>query len=400
MERYARVLRAPGALGMVLAEIPARLPIGLSGLAIVLFVRQHAGSYAAAGAVAAAYGAALGLASPMLGRLIDRRGLPRVVIPAAILHAAAMTGLVALGLAEAPVWALAAVATVGGAAMPPVGSVARSLWPMILRHDDPGLLPTALAIESVLVELVFVIGPLLAAGLAVAADPAVPVLLSPAMLLVGLAAFLTRPPVRAWRVSEHARRQGALGALRSPGIRTLLVCTFPMGFCFGSMEVTLPAFSEAHGARAAAGVLLAIWSSGSALGGLLYGARAWVSAPGERFTRFALIVPLGYLPLAAAPSIPVMAPMVLLAGLFIAPTLASGNQLAGDVAPRGTETEAVTWPITALVGGIAIGNVVAGALISESGWRTAMLVAASGVVLTAALAWLRRGTLRAPGSSA
>ena len=35
-ERYARVLRAPHARALLLAEIPARLPIGINGLAIVL----------------------------------------------------------------------------------------------------------------------------------------------------------------------------------------------------------------------------------------------------------------------------------------------------------------------------------------------------------------------------
>ena len=51
-ERYARVLRAPHARQLLLAEVPARLPIGINGLAMVLFVREHVGSYAAAGLVA------------------------------------------------------------------------------------------------------------------------------------------------------------------------------------------------------------------------------------------------------------------------------------------------------------------------------------------------------------
>ena len=37
------------------------------------------------------------------------------------------------------------------------------------------------------------------------------------------------------------------------------------------LEVGIPAFSRAEGAAAAAGVLLAIWSFGSGIGGLLYG---------------------------------------------------------------------------------------------------------------------------------
>jgi predicted MFS family arabinose efflux permease len=196
-------------------------------------------------------------------------------------------------------------------------------------------------------------------------------------------------------ISEHASRHGVLGALRSPGVRTLVLTTLPMGFCFGAMEVMLPAFCEEHGSRDLAGALLAAWAGGSAAGGLLYGARAWTGPAGERYARLAMLLPLGYLSLAAAPSIAAMAPLVLVAGLCIAPTLTAGNQIAGAVAPDGAETEAYTWPITALVVGVAIGNVTAGAVVAASGWRAAAFAAAGGALATAVLAVLRRHTLQA-----
>jgi MFS family permease len=392
-ERYARVLRAPHARALLLSEIPARLPIGINGLALVLFMREHAGSYAAAGAVAAAFGAAVGLSSPVLGRLIDRRGLRAIVIPTALLHAAAMGGLVACGLAGASVGLCALLAIAAGVFIPPLGSISRSLWPRILRDVDPGLLPTALALEGVLIEAVFTAGPLLVALIAALGDPAAALVLSPALLLVGLALFLAQPPVRTWEISEHAGTHGALGALRSPGIRTLALCTAPMGFCFGAMEVTLPAFSEAHGALDLAGALVAIWAVGSAAGGIWYGARSWTDPPGRRYARLAALLPLGYLPLALAPSMLVMAPLALLAGVCIAPTLTAGNQIAGDVAPPGTETEAYTWPVTSLVVGLAIGNWAAGALVEAVDWRAAFLVSAGGAGLSALLAAARRRTL-------
>jgi MFS family permease len=393
-ERYARVLRAPHARALLIAEVPARLPVGINGLAIVLFLREHTGSYAAAGAVAAAFGIALGLSSPVIGRLIDTRGLRRVVIPLALLHAAAMVALVVCGLADAPLGVLALLAVAVGTFIPPLGSISRSLWPRILRDEDPGLLPTALALEGVMIELIFVAGPLLVALLVAVADPAVALLLSPVLLLAGLGLFLMQPPLRTWVISEHAGSHGVLGALRSPGIRTLVLCTVPMGFCFGAMEVTLPAFSEEHGQRELAGVLLAVWSAGSAMGGLLYGARHWAGPAGRRYARLAALLPLGYFPLAAAPSIPAMVPLALLAGLCIAPTLTAGNQIAGDVAPEGAETEAYTWPVTSLVTGLAVGNWVAGALVEAVDWRAAFLVSAGGATLSALLAALRWRTLQ------
>ena len=148
-----------------------------------------------------------------------------------------------------------------------------------------------------------------------------------------------------------------LGALRSPGIRTLVLVTVPMGFCFGAMEVTLPAFGEDHGAASSAGVLRrrrGRWAAPRAASGTAPG--TWTAAGAQRYARLAALLPIGYLPLALAPSVLVMAPLALLAGLCIAPTLTAGNQIAGDVAPPGAETEAYTWPITALVVGLAIGN--------------------------------------------
>jgi MFS family permease len=393
-ERYARVLRAPHVRALMLAEIPMRLPVGINGLAIVLFLREHTGSYAAAGAVAAAFGIALGVTSPLIGRLIDRRGLRQTIVPLSLVHAGAMAALVLCGLAGAPVGILALLAAIAGAFIPPLGSISRAMWPRLLRDEDPGLLSTALAMEGVLVELIFVAGPLLTALLSALADPAAALILSPVLLLLGLTGFLMQPPVRTWVISEDAADHGLLGALRSPGIQTLVLCTLPMGFCFGAMEVTLPAFSEDHGARALGGVLVATWSLGSALGGLAYGARQWSGPAGRRYARFAALLPLGYLPLAVAPSFGVMIVLSLIAGVCIAPTLTAGNQIAGDVAPSGAETEAFTWPITSLVVGLAIGNWSAGAIVEAVDWQAAFLVSAGGAGLSAMLAALRWRTLQ------
>ena len=88
-------------------------------------------------------------------------------------------------------------------------------------------------------------------------------------------------------------------------------------------------------------------------------------------------MPLTLIPLAAAPSVWVMALLVLPAGCCIAPLLATRNELVGGVAPPGMRTEAYTWPITAFVGGIAIGAALAGVLVEGPGWRTAFVIAAA-----------------------
>jgi MFS family permease len=392
--RYARILRTRHVAPLVTAALVARLPIGMDSLAIVLFVRQRTGSYAVAGVVAAAFAAGAGAGAPLAGRLVDRFGQRRVLVPEAILHAAGLGALVALTFLDAPAAVLAVVALVAGLAVPPISATLRPLWAPLLR-DDRDLIPTAYALDAVLVELLFVTGPLVTAAATVLLSPALALCLSAALVVGGTVAFTASPPSRAWRPEPRDPGRSRVGALRSAGLRTLVAATLPLGFCFGAMEVTLPAFSEAMADRAWAGVLLAVWSLGSAIGGLAYGAWVGEMTPARTYVALALVLPFTFLPLAAAPSIAVMPVLCLLAGVAIAPLLASSNQLAGHVAPPGALTEAYSWPITSLVVGIAAGNAAAGAVVEAADWRVSFLVAAAGAAVGGLLAFSRRGTLLA-----
>jgi predicted MFS family arabinose efflux permease len=100
----------------------------------------------------------------------------------------------------------------------------------------------------------------------------------------------------------------------------------------------------------------------------------------------AVAVPLTTLPMLAATSVPTMALVLVLAGLPIGPLIAMRNELAGITAPAGTETEAYTWVLTAMVGGIAVGAAAGGVLVEAPGWRTATLVAAAVAAAGAMLA--------------
>ena len=105
------------------------------------------------------------------------------------------------------------------------------------------------------------------------------------------------------------------------------------------------------------------------------------------------MVPLGFLPLALATSMPTMALLVIPAGLFIAPLIATRNELAGVVAPAGAATEAYSWPLTALVAGVALGAGLAGLLVDQAGWRAPVLFAPVAAALGATLSLARRRTL-------
>ena len=393
VERYGQLLRAPHVATMTAAALLGRIPLGIIGLAIVLFLREETGSYARAGAVAAAFAIGTAGAAPFAGRMVDRLGPARILVPMSVVHAAGIGVVVALGYGGAPLGALLSAAFVAGCALPPISSVMRTLWPALLgRRTD--LLTTAFALDAVIVELVFVTGPALVALLTVLFAPAAALLLSSAVSLGGTLWFVTRAPTRARRPVPKVRGQATTHVLRARGLQTLVLGIIPIGFTLGATEVILPAFSEAEGDRALAGVLLAVWSFGSAAGGIAYGARHHERPLADRFVLFAVLLPFTLLPLALAPSMLVMLLLVLPAGAIIAPTLAASNQLVGDVTPPGQETEAYTWPLTALILGVAGGNAAAGAVVEAADWQTAFLVAAAAGLISGAFLLVRRSTLR------
>lgn len=389
---YARILRTPGVAGIVAATVVGRLPIGISGLAILLYVRQVSGSFAAAGACAGALALGSAVGAPLQGRIVDWRG-ERALMPLAFVHAGGLVLVWALGAGDSPPAVLGLAAFAAGAAIPPVSSVLRSRWPLLLA-ERPELIPSAYALDSVLIELIFVVGPLLTTVIVATVGPEYALAVSAACVVGGTFMLLAglhgrgRPDA-----PEAGSRRFGLGALAAPGLRTLVFASLPVGFALGTIEVVLPAFSAEEGSKELAGVLLAVWSMASGAAGLVYGARAARLQVTDVHLRLACLLPLAIAVLFAATSPLTMALLVVITGLPIAPLIASRNQLVERVAPRGTATEAFTWPLTALVAGVALGAAVGGTLVESYSWTAAVLAAVAVSGAGAALLVARRETL-------
>jgi MFS family permease len=394
MTRYREVLREPHVAALVVATLLARFPIGINGLALILYLREATGSFAVAGIVAGGLAAGAGVGAPVQARLVDRLGQRRVLPPLALVHALALGAIVASGELGAPASLLVLISVTAGFAIPPTSAVLRSMWPALLNKRSE-LLQAAYALDSVLIELIFVVGPLLTGIIAAIASPAIALIVSAVSVVAGTLLFTSLPPSRAIEPIAREHRAGPLGALRSSGVRTLVLTSIPAGIGLGMCEVALPAFSYDSGRAELAGVLLAIWSLGSAAGGLIYGALPRRPPLNRVHLLVAVALPVSLLPLAAAPSVAVMALLVIPAGMFIAPLLATRNELVGWVAPAGARTEAYTWPVTAFVGGIAIGSAISGAIIETSTWRVAFLAAAGAAAIGAIVAFALRRSLTA-----
>jgi MFS family permease len=393
MGSYSRILAVPRMPSLLATGTLARLPIGINSLAVVLLLQDERGSFGIAGLAAGALALGTGLGTPLMARVVDRTG-PRVLGLLAILCAVGLLTLLAIA-SSAPPAVVVLLAGATGAVAPPVSSLLRALYPKLLR-GRPELIHGAFALDSVLTELLFIAGPALTAAIAVLISPGAALVVSAGAVTVGTFSFLAVLGDGVDAGGEIAAPSGLLGALRAPGVRTLVVTMLPVGFAFGILEITITAFATAEGHRELAGVLLTLWAVASAAGGLVYGARPRRGTASDTHLRVALALPLGLAPILLATSPWTMALLVIPAGIFIAPLLATRNELAGLVAPPGTETEAYTWPLTAIVAGIAGGAALAGVLVDAAGWRTAAVTAVGCAAVGSALALARRGTLRTP----
>ena len=376
------------------AMIVARMPIGIEGIATVLFLRHEGKSFAVAGATSGALALGSALGAPFVARLVDRLSA-RVLVWLAVAHATGLLVLLAVAVAGGPSLLLIPLAFATGATLPTVSSVLRGSYATLLA-DQRALIPSAFALEAVITEAIFIIGPLTTAALTWLASAAAALLLSAIVGVVGTAWFVAvLPPEIADRRVEHSPDRHWAGALRSPGLQTIVIAMLPVGFAFGAIEVMLPAFADAEGDRQLAGVLIAIWALGSALGGLIYGARPRLFPLRTMHLLASALLPLALAALALATSPLQMGLLVVLAGLPIAPLIATRNELAGVVALQGTETEAYTWPLTALVSGVSVGAAVAGALADGPGWQAAVVSAVIAAAIGALVTVARRTTLRA-----
>jgi len=390
---YLALLTHREARWPLLTSMVSRLTPGMMILGLVLLLREHGYSYAAAGLVSAGHQLGVGLASPLQGRLVDRYGQVRILPPDAVLY---LGGTVALALATGagtivPVLVLIALST--GAFYPPVTASSRVLLSRLFPTGR--LRETAFALSSVAIELGFVVGPVVGVWVAEVFAAEWSVVVAGSASAVGAVGYATTAAARATPRRIGARPSG--GALRSPGVRIIVLAVGMAAIAFGVLDITVPAVAELAGDRSDAGRLIATLAGGSLLSGIVYGARSW---PGTLVTRLrvvalALTVGMLLLPLTVS-TLPLFTVGLFGAGVFLAPTTICAFQLLDDLAIRGTQTEAQAWLQSSVVFGVAGGASLAGLAVDHGGPGVAFLVGAVGVGIGAGILNLQAPVLARP----
>ena len=154
----------------------------------------------------------------------------------------------------------------------------------------------------------------------------------------------------------------------------LVVCGFAMGILLGGAEVATVAFSEEHGNKALAGLMLAVWALGSLLAGVVTGAARITLSNATRFRWGLLALAVLMVPLPFVDDFVLLAVFLFLAGFAISPTLIASFAWIEETVPASRLTEGMTLFITGLGAGLAPGAAVVGAVIDTSGASTSFWV--------------------------
>ncbi|BCJ60127.1 MFS transporter [Micromonospora endophytica] len=399
LRSYLAVWQLPGAPTLLITGIIGRLGIGMTPLALLLVVEQVTGRYslaAVAGGCYALTGAAL---SPVAGRIADRIGPTPVLLATAIVHPLALLGLLWAARADGTPFAVVLVAAaLAGGSYPPMTAAIRGAWNDLtsVAAGRYHLRNTALAAETTLFEIVFVLGPLLVAGFVLVADAGAALVGAAVVTVVGTVAVALGQVMRAWRPHPREQRTRGLGPLRVTGFPALLVCVAGLGIAFGAAGVTVPAFATRHtpdDPDSLAGLLLAVWGIGSAIGGFWFGTRRPARNLTRQFSWLLAAVAGTFAVFAVMPTPVALGIALVIGGATIAPALTLENTLVGRISPAGMLNEAYTWVVTMSVGASAVGGAVAGLTVDYGGVPWAFVFAGAAVAVGAGVAALPAGSI-------
>lgn len=366
---YADILRIPSVPRLLSAAVIGRMPVGMGALAIFLLVRGAGGSYSTAGLAVGASTVAGCIGAPILGRIVDRLGQPRVLL---LSMASQVTALLLLAaLAPGGGVELFALCALYGFSNPPLAASMRATWATLIT--DRSLITRAFSLDSTAQEVIWILGPVLAAGLAEGISPRLPMVVMAAFSAAGVIWFATSHESRTWR-SRHVGERHLLGPLMAGPVRRVLLSILGLAFAWGALELAIPAYAQEN--DASPGGLLSIWAVGSVIGGLGYAARRWTSSPQRMMGILLALNLLGFLIIFLAQTPLQLGILLLLTGVVNAPVIATFYVLIEELAPRGTVTEAFTWVSTMFLvgisGGVALAGIVADAFDPRTAWWLAV----------------------------
>ena len=404
---YARLFSIPGAKAFCVSGAVARLPISMMSLGIVLALNHLYDNWTVAGTMSAVYVFALSCVTPFYARLFDRFGQRRVGRVALSVQVVAMLAFAFAALMRVPIPLLFALAIVMGLTQFSFGALVRTRWAYALRGRDDGdaLLNTAYAMEAAIDEVVFILGPILAAWLATSVHPVSQLFVPTIACGVGGAVFFslksTQPPAIVEMIEvetsdaavrgvgdapaadnlslDRLRRQGAKpkSVLLYGGVLPLLVVFLVFNMSFTSFDVSVTATMKAMGLERFLGLQLAMFAVGSCIGAVVFGSRRFKGSHWAHMVIFLCLLVVGYVGFRLTMDNLILLGIIeIVAGLCVSPLFTTGNLIVKELVPAESLTEGLSWVSTAGTVGTSFGSSVAGVVLDASSPHVGMLLPA------------------------
>jgi predicted MFS family arabinose efflux permease len=392
LDSYRSVLSLPGVRSLMVLALLGRIPLTAVGVTLTLHVvgDLHLG-YAQAGLVGTAGTIGSAIGAPLMGRVVDRRGLRPVILLTTIVELVFWLASPAL-----PYAALLVTSIFAGTLSLPIFSIVRqSLAAMVPAEQRR----RAYAVDSMSTELSYMAGPTLSVLLVTYASAATAMrAIGLCLFAAGIALWITNPPVRGVddEVSSGPpprRRQWV-----TPQLLAVFAATVATTTVLAGSDVSVVAVLRQSGAQGWIGGVLALWGLYSLTGGFIYGARS---------KAIPLVLLVGLLSVFTFPIGFVghhwgwIALTLLPAGALCAPTLTATSDSVSKLVPSSARGEAMGWHGSALTLGMAIGAPLAGAAMDAGApsWGFASVAVASGIVTVFLLLVRRRLTASAAGEA-
>ncbi|MEU7481567.1 MFS transporter [Lentzea sp. NPDC042327] len=379
-------------MSFCIAGVLSRLFVGIYPLGLLLLLALPTGQYGKAALVSGCWTIGNALGSPVAGIVADRFGQRRTLLLSIFAHFALATMTLGSVALDAPLPATLLLALLLGVSAVNTGPMTRARW-ATMWPDGSTERSAAYSVETVLDEVVFAIGPLLTAALAIQVSPYLAVASAVLLTACGATWLLfqrhTEPPRQPPVARVHRRL-----AARYPGMPLLLVLLLALGATCGAAEVLLVARSAELGQPGGAGLVLTCFAVGSGVSAVLYGSR---TRSGPTSLRLALsasafgLLPALYL---TADSLLVLMACSAVNGLSMAPTIINAFHLLDELVPVAIQTEGMNWVWSSLSLGFGAGTATVGRIADELGARSTFSLPVVCALSAAAAAHLLHSRLK------
>ncbi|KOV80548.1 hypothetical protein ADL03_32630 [Nocardia sp. NRRL S-836] len=375
---FKHVLALPGVRSLMLLVLLARIAPTAAGVTVTLHVVTSLDKgYAAAGAVGFATMVGIGLGSPLMGRLIDRRGLRITLTVSALVE-----GVFWLTAPLLSYHWLLPLAFANGLFAVPVMSIGRQALTALV--PEPQRRP-AFSLDSISVELSFMVGP--AAGVLLATKFSTGLALvsiGVAIVLACVLLYVVNPPLvhEDEVTTQPAPRWQSW--LRGPMIAALII-PFGATMVLSGMELASIASLEHAGRQGWLGLIFVVMCAASAFGGLVYGGLRRVPGGVVLLAGMALLeLPVGL----GDGNVAVLALALIPMNLLCAPTIAASSEQISKLAPPSARGMALGVQGSAFTFGVAAGQPLAGLAVDHGGPALGFVVAGVAGLAVAGVGYL------------